>query len=969
MWLTLGLLLAVQGCLCLEESRQEAIRVLSSHEVVYTNPPTKNDYRSASWFNPRGMQHLYTINRLFLDLIVRDEVLPQNVNFSNLIDQPRFKLPEVIKEDWEEVLVHNIGVVTVAVCGLILALSLPFACFFMCCFRCAGKCGAYPEHFDKKSDSCKRFCLGIFLAILVIASMFGVVCAFVTNYYCYDGVKKLPSRLNNASEDAAQYLDNTSTEIDTLLVTNFKELEAVLNDILDESGPILKKSLAEVTQAVAIDDLTDIVSNLGNVKRYLKDIQNKSLILQAKVEQLRIGLEGTAKRLGRALSQCTASKTCREFLEEYDVADDLAIGTNFADLPARLPDLGVLMKDISDLMENDIEQKVRGGQKELDRVKDDIERSIEDIRPKIKDEIRRMGDQLEDQAEEIQRFLKEINDQLSAAKKNSPDVEPIINDYGHYAFYVGLGMAFMTFIILICYVFGLFYGFCGKRPGNVYGDDCCNTGTGSNWLLAAVYLTFLFSCVLLIMATAQFLVGSTADKVVCEAVKHPDRSALFAVVDERFVKPMLVKRKPSQYNSADWSHLSLIELINKCHQNMTLYQILRVENIYDVNELRDWRQDYGIQDFIENLKRKIELNDLQRIQILSPEAERELQELAESQISDLNFAQYTKLLEEKITAVDLNTFTARLRTVKDRLSSRQLRAVGAAIENEALFLDQMQRVVMDMKVAMRELVQSVKALEREARLAKPNLREALRELIRQATKATRFLREEGPELITKLTDRYVNETMGMIDSYFERVINHTQSVVGKCQPVSNSYNATVISVCNQIVDPFNGFWTSVGWCVMLFLISIPLSMSLVSLYRKSEPYPGPLVEASSSDREAAPAGSNAGGGNAHAKKKRRGHRRNASEYLPDSAHYRAGYSYSRGGGGADNNRFGDIAPRNQGASSSSAQQSSAPPQGGPPRYSSNPQLENAEYERPPPYFEYAGNDAPPPLPAPNRTRT
>ena len=40
-----------------------------------------------------------------------------------------------------------------------------------------------------------------------------------------------------------------------MLVTNYNELEEVLGDILDESGPILKGNLAKVTQAVAIDNL------------------------------------------------------------------------------------------------------------------------------------------------------------------------------------------------------------------------------------------------------------------------------------------------------------------------------------------------------------------------------------------------------------------------------------------------------------------------------------------------------------------------------------------------------------------------------------------------------------------------------------------------------------------------------------------------------------------------------------------
>ena len=64
-----------------------------------------------------------------------------------------------------------------------------------------------------------------------------------------------------------------------------------------------------------------------------------------------------------------------------------------------------------------------------------------------------------------------------------------------FRYYIGLGLSCLVLLLLVCHVLGLFYGFCGKRPGNVYGEDCCNTGTGANWLVAAVYLTFLFSLV------------------------------------------------------------------------------------------------------------------------------------------------------------------------------------------------------------------------------------------------------------------------------------------------------------------------------------------------------------------------------------------------------------------------------------------------------------------------------------------
>lgn len=44
-------------------------------------------------------------------------------------------------------------------------------------------------------------------------------------------------------------------------------------------------------------------------------------------------------------------------------------------------------------------------------------------------------------------------------------------------------------------------------------------------------------------------------------------------------------------------------------------------------------------------------------------------------------------------------------------------------------------------------------------------------------------------------------------------------------------------------DPQNGFWVSVGWCLILFIPTIVLCVKLSALYQKSDPYPGPLVEA------------------------------------------------------------------------------------------------------------------------------
>merc|ERR1719153_2049652 len=261
------------------------------HMVIYSGLPPAPDYQSWGGFDPRGMEHVYLIVHTFLELILRDNVLPRGLNTSQVIsavqggEEPSLKLAA---DHWQDLLLQYIGVLTIALFGIFLALLLPLIGFFFCCCRCAGRCGAYPDtHYDKKSDACKRVSLGILLSVFVIAVVFGTVSAFVTNHYTYSGWSGVSKKIDASLEDAGGYFQHTGESINVLLVNNFAEMEEVIGEVLDDSGPILKRKLADITEAIAIDDLTAIVSGLGKVKRNLNSILNDTRQLDDKVSQLR----------------------------------------------------------------------------------------------------------------------------------------------------------------------------------------------------------------------------------------------------------------------------------------------------------------------------------------------------------------------------------------------------------------------------------------------------------------------------------------------------------------------------------------------------------------------------------------------------------------------------------------------------------------------------------------------------------
>jgi hypothetical protein len=66
-----------------------------------------------------------------------------------------------------------------------------------------------------------------------------------------------------------------------------------------------------------------------------------------------------------------------------------------------------------------------------------------------------------------------------------------------------------------------------------------------------------------------------------------------------------------------------------------------------------------------------------------------------------------------------------------------------------------------------------------------------------------WLRLIGCTIISfQLADMFANAILDHVDQYLSRVVNLTTTKVGQCQPLSQVYNATVVAVCNEILDPF-----------------------------------------------------------------------------------------------------------------------------------------------------------------------
>ena len=126
------------------------------------------------------------------------------------------------------------------------------------------------------------------------------------------------------------------------------------------------------------------------------------------------------------------------------------------------------MSDITDLIENKLEEKISAGKTRFDSVENNIDSALADVEPLVKDQLSKFGGDLKSYNSKFQNAMDTFN-----FPTNEPLPE-VTNDIILYIYYLGLGMSGGVLLILLFYILGLFYGMCGNTPSETYSGDCCD---------------------------------------------------------------------------------------------------------------------------------------------------------------------------------------------------------------------------------------------------------------------------------------------------------------------------------------------------------------------------------------------------------------------------------------------------------------------------------------------------------------
>lgn len=316
---------------------------------------------------------------------------------------------------------------------------------------------------------------------------------------------------------------------------------------------------------------------------------------------------------------------------------------------------------------------------------------------------------------------------------------------------------------------------------------------------------------LLIICLAFFLAGLALRRGACDPLKNPDHDQVFSYLDNfidlnKLIFPENARNSLRQDDSNPMEPLRISQVISSCHRNESVFEVLRIENMLNINQIQEFPKQFGIDEKLNELADNVQITS--QVRILNDDARRQIRELSKSKLNNFEAYKYVDNLAENITHYDLTSLADRLKAAADRIPSSS-NEIKTKLEVQQLHLRTYQKSLVEPLITgTTRLLSLSKKLNEKLLFKQVSFEKAINMLIKEIDDAERFLNEQGTAYVQQVAHELLDSFSKDINGYLNLVINATKEDVGRCGPISNVYDSMIVATCNRVVDPFVSlnFW-------------------------------------------------------------------------------------------------------------------------------------------------------------------
>ena len=452
------------------------------------------------------------------------------------------------------------------------------------------------------------------------------------------------------------------------------------------------------------------------------------------------------------------------------------LNTQCATLSSISTALGDIAIEEIPLPDPDLEQEIHDIGELFNDVTSQIENiNITSILQKLSDEVNSISDFVRDELSSVD----DIQEQFFRSASIPSKMENVYNDYLRHVntgfLSVGGFLAFILTVVLI---------------GLVCGVPQKSSKCGSWSMCSALSVFFIAAIFLFLICMALFVVGAFTQKLVCDTLNEPENSELVPLLDV-FLN--------AEINDLDLGgepfNLSIPVIITGIHQGLPVYPLLQLKNIYDINGLTNWKEDFSIDSIIVSTMESIDavISDVMDF---------------ESQIVDQKEAVITMAttLDEQLNPI-LDQLLDKTQINEPILESRQ------QLDN---FIDSLpnQSDIASFVESLTELSSEIGYFEGNITTVQEdfdNILEtfgnddgnlSLTSFVVETFQIVATAFDIFPSRVENFTNEIINDLLGAVDGEIPNIIDSVNTV-GGTDPLGKIYDATYTHVCLEIVSPLN----------------------------------------------------------------------------------------------------------------------------------------------------------------------
>ena len=340
-------------------------------------------------------------------------------------------------------------------------------------------------------------------------------------------------------------------------------------------------------------------------------------------------------------------------------------------------------------------------------------------------------------------------------------------------------------------------------------------------------LFFLSAVVLFLLCTGLFTIGAISQKLVCDPLDDPENNS--EMID--LVDPMLNVYLNSAFNNCTDTklrgtgrdttcpafNLSIPVIIKGVHQGLPLYPLLQLNNIYDIENLENWKEEFDINSIIDSTLQSLNdiVDDITQMEENIPKED--IINLVTNLDNSLNPI-LSDLMNPDLINNPIENANSTLKSIIDTIT-------GSAPAEFIKLLEQLMTQISHLQASVITIQQDFQEILITFGDENSNLN------LTRFTKSTFDLVSNAFKIIPGEVDTFVNTTIDQlllaVDEEIDEVIVSVNAV-GGTEPLSAIYNSTYVHLCLEIVAPLNSVWSGLGWTLVLLLLPLSLLLCLVT---------------------------------------------------------------------------------------------------------------------------------------------